>query len=280
SFIGIDSYTFTLDDSGTIHNKNVHLYVFRVDKKANIKPLENEGFEAAEWLPFETAIEKISFDKENLLKARQSFYYDKPVKIYKDLLDVSSITVAVPTYNGAKTIKNTLYSIVERLKEMPNSVEKEIVVCTDNCTDNTKSVVEDFISEKGNEEINIKLIDNDGLKGKAVVLNKIFSKSSGELFCIVDDDVVLGEKCFMRLLETLVVNSDLRCVFSVWKRLPFKSNNPWKLFWHWILGIKFDIQSYDKPREIMKGACMMCRRDNFVQLPPVLNEDQFLQYIY
>ena len=33
SFIGIDSYTFTLDDSGTIHNKNVHLYVFRVDKK-------------------------------------------------------------------------------------------------------------------------------------------------------------------------------------------------------------------------------------------------------
>lgn len=280
SFIGIDSYTFTLDDSGTIHNKNVHLYVFRVDKKANIKPLENEGFEAAEWLPFETAIKKISFDKGNLLKAMQSFYYGKPVKIYQDLLAISSITVALPTYNGAKTIKNTLYSIVERLKEMPNSVEKEIVVCTDHCTDNTKSMVENFISEKGNEEVNIKLIDNDGLKGKAVVLNKIFSNSSGELFCIVDDDVVLGKKCFMRLLETLVVNSDLRCVFSVWKRLPFESNNPWKLFWHWVLGIKFDIQSYDKPREIMRGACMMFRRDNFVQLPHVLNEDQFLQYIY
>ena len=84
SFLGIDNYTFTLDDSGTIHNKNVHLYVFRVDKKANIKPLENEGFEAAEWLPFETAIEKISFDKENLLKAKQSFYRDKSVKITQD----------------------------------------------------------------------------------------------------------------------------------------------------------------------------------------------------
>ena len=80
SFMGIDSYTFTLDDSGFVHHKNVHLYIFRTDKKVDIKPLENERFEAAEWLPFEEAVEKIYFDKENLLKARQSFYYNKSIK--------------------------------------------------------------------------------------------------------------------------------------------------------------------------------------------------------
>lgn len=280
AFIGIDSYTFTLDDNGTIHNKNVHLYVFRVDKKANIKPLEAEGFEVAEWIHFETAIKKISFDKENLLKARQFFYYNKPVKIYQDLLNVSSITIAVPTYNGAKTIKNTLYSIVERLKEIPRSIEKEIIVCTDHCTDNTKLIVKSFINEKMCVEINIRLIDNDDIKGKATVLNKIFNNSSGELFCIIDDDVILEKKCLTRLLEVLVIDSNLRCVFSAWKRLPLKSNNPWRLFWHWILGIKFDIQPYDKLSEIMRGACMMFRKENFVRLPSVLTEDQFLQYIY
>lgn len=83
SFLKIDSYTFTLDDSDTTHYKNVHLYVFRLNKRAEIKPNTDEGFEAAEWIPFEEAVEKISFDKENLLRARQCFYYNKPVKIYK-----------------------------------------------------------------------------------------------------------------------------------------------------------------------------------------------------
>jgi len=280
SFLGIDRYTFTLDDNKTIHYKNVYLFVFRTDKKVNIKPLKDEGFEAAEWLPFEVAIEKISFDKENLLKARQSFYYNKSVKIYHNLLDVPSITVAVPTRNGAKTIKKTLCSIIERLKEIPLSVKKEIIVYMDHCIDNTKLIVKSFINDKAGEEINIRLIDNNDLQGKAIVLNKIFNNSSGELFCVIDDDVILEKKCLIYLLEALVANSDLRCVFSAWKRLPLKSNNPWRLFWHWVLGIKFDIQPYDRPSEIMRGACMMFRRENFVQLPPVLNEDQFLQYIY
>ena len=68
SFLGIDNYTFTLDDSDITHYKNVHLYVFRLEKRLEIKPRIDEGFEAAEWLTFEEAVEKISFDKENLLK--------------------------------------------------------------------------------------------------------------------------------------------------------------------------------------------------------------------
>jgi 8-oxo-dGTP pyrophosphatase MutT (NUDIX family)/glycosyltransferase involved in cell wall biosynthesis len=279
SFIGISSYTFTLDDPKIVHKKNVHNYVFRFYKKMDIKPQKEEGYEKAEWVSFETALEKISFDKENLLKAKQSFYYNKPVKIYNNSLDISSITVVVPTHNGSKTIKNTLFSIEERVKEIPYPIQKEIIVCTDHCTDNTKIIVEDFI-KNSKTEIKIKLIENNGLKGKATVLNKLFGNSSGELFCTIDDDVILEKECLISLLKELVSHSDLRCVFSVWKRLPFKSSNPFKLFWHWVLGVKFDIQPYDKPQEFMRGACMMFRRDNFVLLPPVLNEDQFIQYIY
>lgn len=92
SFLKIDSYTFTLDNSDIPHYKNVHLYVFRFNKRVEISPNINEGFEAAEWIPFEEAVEKISFDKENLLRARQNFYYNKPVKSYKDLADNDLLT--------------------------------------------------------------------------------------------------------------------------------------------------------------------------------------------
>jgi 8-oxo-dGTP pyrophosphatase MutT (NUDIX family) len=77
SFLCIDSYTFTLDDSGVIHSKNVYLYVFQVKDKVTIEPPEDEGFGSAEWLPFETAVQKIAFDKKNLLDARQSFYFNE-----------------------------------------------------------------------------------------------------------------------------------------------------------------------------------------------------------
>lgn len=279
SFLKTDSYTFTLDDN-TTHYKNVRLYVFEVDKKIEIKPSIEEGFEAAEWFPFAEAVEKVSFDKENLLRARQCFYYNKPVKLYKDLSDIKSLTIATPTYNGAGTISTTLNSIIKNLREIPHSIKKEIIICTDHCTDNTASTVENFIKESNIEGIKISVIENKDDKGKAIALNRIFNSSRGELFCVIDDDVILETGCLINLIKALAEQKDLRCAFSAWKRLPLKSRNPWKLFWHWILGIKFEIQPYDKPSEMMRGASMMLRRENFVYLPNILNEDQFLQYIY
>lgn len=73
SFLGADNYTFTLDKSGVTHYKNVSIYVLKLNKKADIKPKVDEGFDAAKWVPFEEAVEKISFGKENLLKARELF---------------------------------------------------------------------------------------------------------------------------------------------------------------------------------------------------------------
>ena len=280
SFLKIDSYTFTLDDSDTTHYKNVHLYVLRLNEKAEIKPNTDEGFEAAEWIPFEEAVEKISFDKENLLKARQCFYYNKKVKTYKDLTDIKSLTIAIPIHNGELTISKTLQSLFENLQKIKDSIRKEVIICADHCTDNTVSVVENFIKESDVSNIKTRLIENNGIKGKSNTLNKIFSVSSGELFCVVDDDVILEEKCLTNLMDALITQKNLRCIFSSWKRLPLQSKNPWKLFWHWILGVKFDIQPYRKQSEIMRGATMMLRRENFVHLPAVLNEDQFLQYIY
>lgn len=276
--IGVNNYSFTLDESGVIHYKNVHLYVFSLPKKEIIKPLESEDFIKAEWLKFNEALEKISFDKDNLLKARQYFYFHKPIETTRN---TRAIAVGVPTHNGTKTIYKTLASIVVSLEYLPLCIKKEIIICTDHCNDNTRQVVEKFISENKQNSISFKLFNNIDLKGKSTVLNKIFKATNADLLCFADDDVVLAKDCIMNLINQLFNQKESRCVFAKWERRPLSNKNYWKNFWHWILGIKFDIQPYDQPSEIMRGACIMFRRENFVYLPEnLLTEDQFLQYIY
>jgi len=279
--IGIDNYTFTLRDEKRTHHKNVHLYVFSVAQKENIKPLKSEDFINAEWLKFDEALEKIAFDKENLLKARRYFYFYKPNKTLDTLKDIQSISVGVPTHNGSKTIYQTLISIIASLGFLPSYIKKEIIICTDHCNDDTQLVVKKFISDRKQEEISFKLLNNSGVKGKSTVLNKIFQNSKSDLLCFIDDDVILKKDCILNLVNYLVNQKELRYAFAKWERKSLDSRNPWKKFWHWVLGVKFDIQPYDKPSEIMRGACVMFQKENFVYLPNnLLNEDQFLQYIY
>lgn len=280
SFLGIDSYIFNLDDNKE-HRKDVHLYIFQVDKLYALQALTEEGLIEARWFPFHEAVNIITFDKENLLKARQLFYFNKTVPTYKSLSDIRSITIAMPTYNGGFTIQRTLISVIEELNKISPSIRKEIIVCTDHCTDRTAEIVDHIIHEQvAGEDIIIYRIENKGIKGKADALNEIFKKSKGEFICIVDDDVLLKKNSFIELLRSLI-SDHIRLVFASWERIPLKKANPWKKFWHWILGIKFEIQPYDKKSEIARGACLMLRREDYVQIPQnIVNEDQYLQYFY
>lgn len=281
--IGMDSYSFTLPNDKRMHYKNVHLYVFNFAQKEIIKPLENEDFTDAKWLKFDEALEKIAFDKTNLLKARQYFYFYKPVQQFNDVKNIHFISVGVPIHNGSKTIYQTLQSIVKSLEIIPINIKKEIIICFDHCTDNTDHVVKEFVSKNNFPNLEVKLIYNEGIKGKSTSLNKIFESRDtiSDFMCFIDDDITLGEKSILTMLCAFVEQKGLRCNYAKWEKKPFVGSNPWKKFWNWIFGVKFDIQPYDKPSEIMRATCMMMRAESFVHMPDHLkNDDQFLQYIY
>ncbi len=282
--IGIDNYNFTLPDDKRIHYKNVHLYVFNLAQKSTIKPLEKEDFIDAKWLEFKEALKVISFDRDNLLKARQLFYFNKSTLPIENLMSIKSFLVGIPTYNGSATIYNTLSSVLESLFVLPECIFKKIIVCLDHCNDSTESIVNNFFKKNKRNDVEFELIINTGQRGKTTVLNKIFENTDSELLCFIDDDVLLEKDCILNLIKTLIKKNDLRCVFARWIRSPFFGKNLWKKFWHWVLGVKFDIQLFDSRPEYMRGACMMFRRQDFVYLPDnafnVLNEDQFLQFIY
>lgn len=69
SFLSVSNYEFQLED-GSEHKKQVHMYVFKADRKFKIKPNKDEGLKSAKWFLFEDALEKISFDRDNLKKAK------------------------------------------------------------------------------------------------------------------------------------------------------------------------------------------------------------------
>lgn len=281
--IGIDSYSFTLPNDKRIHYKNVHLYVLDCSQKEIIKPLKGEDFIKAEWFKFDEALEKITFDKTNLLKARQYFYFHKPVQQFNNIEDIRAISVGIPTYNGSKTIYQTLQSLIKSLELLPSKLKKEIIICFDHCSDKTDQIVKDFISKNNLKNIGIKLIYNTEIKGKSTSLNKIFEyrDALSDFICFIDDDVILDKKCVLKMINAFIDQKDLRCNYAKWERKSLDGYNIWKKFWHWIFGVKFDIQPYDKPSEIMRAACMMMRTKSFTRIPNYLiNDDQFLQYIY
>lgn len=245
------------------------------------REFNNDVIDTGNSLLFEEAVRQSLFDKNELLIARQKFYFNKPVTVYNSMTDIKSITVAVPTYNGEPTIFEALNSIVQNLKEISDTISKEIIICTDHCTDSTLTVVNNFIQQINNKEIKINVIENNNTKGKTNSLNSIFLLSVGQLICVVDDDVILEKSCLLNLMKAIVEEKEIRCVFSARKRLPLKHKNPWRLFCYWILGSKFDVTPYDKPSGIVRGQCMMLRRENFIHFPKLLlHEDQFLHYIF
>jgi len=281
--IGTDSYSFTLPNDKRMHYKSVHLYVFSFIKKEIVKPLESEDFINAGWLKFDEALEKIAFDKTNLLKARQYFYFHKPIQQFKSTKDIHAISIGIPTHNGSITICQTLQSIIRSLEFLPVNIKKEIIICFDHCTDKTNQAVKDFVLKNNFNTIEVKLIYNTKVKGKATSLNKIFESRdvASDFICFIDDDITLDEKSILKMLNAFVAQKELRCNYAKWEKKPFSGSSLWGKFWNWIFGIKFDVQPYDKPSEIMRATCMMMRTESFVYMPDYLkNDDQFLQYIY
>jgi len=80
SELGVEKYSFTMDDSGILHHKEVFLYVFSCSEKFSVKARSEENIEEAGWFSFYDGLRKMTYDRDSLLKARQLFYFNKKNK--------------------------------------------------------------------------------------------------------------------------------------------------------------------------------------------------------
>jgi len=75
--LGVDSYSFTLPNDKREHFKKVHLFIFTLNKKAKITPLEEESFTEAKWFIYKKALGMLVFDVKNLIKAKKVYFAKK-----------------------------------------------------------------------------------------------------------------------------------------------------------------------------------------------------------
>tara|TARA_Y100000310_G_C20681447_1_gene816188 strand:- start:852 stop:2060 length:1209 start_codon:yes stop_codon:yes gene_type:complete len=104
------------------------------------------------------------------------------------------VTILIPAYNEETTIKGTVQSVIDLDYPKEN---REIIIVNDGSTDNTQHMINAFISNHPNE--NIQLI-NQKNQGKGVALNTGLRMAKGEYFTCLDADSTVASDCLIRML--------------------------------------------------------------------------------
>lgn len=99
------------------------------------------------------------------------------------------LSVIVPVYNEAKTIRQ----ILEKINSVP--IDKEIVVVDDGSTDGTERILRDIKYD------NLKIIYHSSNRGKGAAFLTGLANAAGELIIIQDADLEYDPAEYLKLLE-------------------------------------------------------------------------------
>ena len=120
------------------------------------------------------------------------------------MADNKLLTIAIPTYNGAKTITNVLDLLLCQYDE-----RVEILISDNASTDETEKIIEDYL----NDYPYIKYIRNDNNIGPDSNFLQCMEMSEGKYTLLLSDDDVLVEGSLRIILDFLEKNGDMSLVY-------------------------------------------------------------------
>jgi glycosyltransferase involved in cell wall biosynthesis len=131
------------------------------------------------------------------------------------------LAIVVPVYNE----RNTLVEILRRMRgvELPDSIEREIIVVDDGSDDGTR----DVLKQLGDSTVRVILHDRNQGKGAAVRTG--FANATGEYVLVQDADLEYDPEDWPKLLNP-VLRGRTRVVYG--SRFTGERRN--MLFLHWI----------------------------------------------
>ena len=109
-----------------------------------------------------------------------------------------NISIIIPVYNGEKYIRRCLNSITKN-KELNKLIE--IIIVNDNSTDNTKEIINNYI--KNNSNLNIQLINNCSNKGCGYSRNVGIDNSNGKYIIVIDSDDTINPDVLLEMYNHL-----------------------------------------------------------------------------
>ena len=104
------------------------------------------------------------------------------------------ISIIVPVYNEEKTVSQ----ILERIKKVKLSIEKEIIVIDDSSTDNTLTHLQ--------KQKNIILISHEENKGKGAAIKSGLERATGDIILIQDADLEYDPEDYPKLIKPILEN--------------------------------------------------------------------------
>ncbi|WP_396143877.1 glycosyltransferase family 2 protein [Flavobacterium sp.] len=110
------------------------------------------------------------------------------------------LTIIIPVFNEEKTI----HLLLDKVKNVTlnGNLQKQIIIIDDCSTDNTKSVINDYITS--NVEFNIQLFSHVKNKGKGAAIHTGISKATGDFTIIQDADLEYNPEEYNILLQPVL----------------------------------------------------------------------------
>ncbi|TVR17352.1 MAG: glycosyltransferase family 2 protein [Balneolaceae bacterium] len=113
---------------------------------------------------------------------------------------MNRLSIIIPAYNEAATIR----TLLEKVKsvELLDDINKEIIIINDCSTDETGDIIDLFISE--NPDLEIQHYKHETNQGKGAALHTGIAKASGDYLIIQDADLEYDPSEYNNLLKPVI----------------------------------------------------------------------------